>query len=114
MKKTLIILTCILLISAGFMGLDDKPVPIPPSKQRTGDAKAGYEYLVNGDYVRSGLPINVFRLGYTQYDSSLLHRVGLNANIPYDFTAQRAPNGEIIVAPNCLQCHAMAFDGKLV
>ncbi|RYY98027.1 MAG: c-type cytochrome, partial [Chitinophagaceae bacterium] len=70
--------------------------------------------LVNGDYVRSGLPLNVFRMGYLNYDSSLLPRTGLNANMPYDFTALRATNGEVIVAPNCLQCHAMPFDNKLV
>jgi hypothetical protein len=26
----------------------------------------------------------------------------------------QAPNGEMVVAPNCLQCHAQVFDGKLI
>ena len=26
----------------------------------------------------------------------------------------KAPNGEIVVAPNCLQCHAQVFENKLI
>jgi mono/diheme cytochrome c family protein len=115
MKKLIVLsLMTLGLLAFRFLDRGDKPVPIPPSKQRKGNAQKGYDYLVNGDYVRSGLPLNVFRMGYLNFDSSLLPRTGLNANIPYEFTAQRAPNGEVIVAPNCLQCHAMVFDGKLV
>ncbi|TCJ17769.1 c-type cytochrome [Flaviaesturariibacter flavus] len=116
MKKTaFFLLTCIGVIASAYIGIGEKPVPIPPSKQRGGgNAQDGYRYLVNGDYVRGGLPLNIFRMGYISFDSSLLPRTGLNANIPYDFTAQRAANGEVIVAPNCLQCHASVFDGKLV
>ncbi|TAL49369.1 MAG: hypothetical protein EPN92_02860, partial [Chitinophagaceae bacterium] len=54
----------------------DEPVPIPPSTQRTGgDAAKGYHYLINGDYVKSGVPENIFRMGigkptiYLQRDS---------------------------------------------
>ena len=32
----------------------DKPVPIPASPQRSGDADAGYHYLITGDYLKSG------------------------------------------------------------
>jgi hypothetical protein len=113
-KLALLSLLCSALLAFRFLGSGEKPVPIPPSKQRKGDARKGYDYLINGNYVRSGLPLNVFRMAYLSFDSSLLQRSGLNANIPYDFTAQKAPNGEIIVAPNCLQCHAMVFDGQLV
>ncbi|TCZ70580.1 c-type cytochrome [Flaviaesturariibacter aridisoli] len=115
MKKTLILLTCLALMAFGYYGLNDGPVQIPPSKQRGGgDPKKGFQYLVYGDYVRSGLPINVFRMGFTRFDSSLLPRTGINSNIPYDFNALRQKNGQVIVAPNCLQCHAMPFEGKLV
>ncbi|GAB4091092.1 c-type cytochrome [Flaviaesturariibacter terrae] len=114
MKKTLILLSCLALMAFGYFGTGQDPVAIPPSKQRTGNAARGYDYLVTGDYVRSGIPINLFRMGFTKYDSSLLPRTGLNANMPYDFTAQRTANGAVIAAPNCLQCHAMPFDGKLV
>ncbi|RYZ23828.1 MAG: c-type cytochrome [Chitinophagaceae bacterium] len=116
MKKTALFLISIIAATAlAFVGMSENPVSIPPSRQRGGgDAKKGFDYLVNGDYVRGGLPLNIFRMGYISFDSSLLRRTGLNANIPYEFTAQRAANGEVVVAPNCLQCHAMPFDGQLV
>ncbi|RYY90355.1 MAG: c-type cytochrome [Chitinophagaceae bacterium] len=114
MKKTLLLLTCCALMAFGYYGLNGDPVPIPPSKQRKGDARKGFDYLVYGDYVRSGLPISLFRMGFTKFDSTLLPRTGLNSNIPYDFTARRTAKGSVIVAPNCLQCHAMPFEGKLV
>jgi hypothetical protein len=31
----------------------------------------------------------------------------------HQYTAVKAPNGEVVVAPNCLECHAQVFDGKL-
>jgi hypothetical protein len=34
----------------------DEPVPIPPSKQRTGDPGTGFTYLTTGDYLKSGIP----------------------------------------------------------
>ncbi|RYY91409.1 MAG: hypothetical protein EOO11_22755, partial [Chitinophagaceae bacterium] len=115
MKKLLLFsLLCCGLLAFRFLGSNEKPVPIPPSKQRSGNARKGFDYLVYGDYVRSGIPINLFRIGFTKFDSSLLPRTGINANIPYDFNALPMATGGVIVAPNCLQCHAMPFDGQLV
>ncbi len=37
-------------------------VPIPPSKQRSGDAAKGYQYLITGDYLKSGIPYSFFKL----------------------------------------------------
>jgi len=113
--KKIILLTfvCVALMAFGYLGFQEEPEVIEPSPQRTGgDAGKGYDYLVNGDYVRSGLPLQVFRLAYGKSDS-LLQRPGANAGIPFGFTAVKAGNGEIVVAPNCLQCHASVFDGKL-
>lgn len=91
-----------------------KPEFIPPSVQRTGDAKQGYNYLTTGDYLKSGIPLNIFLMGMKKDTNNYLNRTGNNKNIPYDYTAVKAPNGEQIVAPNCLQCHAQVFDGKLI
>ena len=91
-----------------------EPVPILPSKQRTGDAKAGYEYLTTGDYLRSGIPLSYFKLGFGKNTTNYLDRDGHNTDIPYDYTVVNAPNGELVVAPNCMQCHAQVFDGKLI
>jgi len=91
-----------------------EPVPVLPSKQRTGDVKAGYEYLTTGDYLRSGIPLSYFKLGFGKNSMNYLKREGVNADIPYDYTVVNAPNGELVVAPNCMQCHAQVFEGRLI
>ena len=118
MKKwVLVLLVCGLGISmtrflSPLAGGD--PVYVPPSKQRSGDAVEGYTYLTTGDYLKSGIPINYFKLGFGKSTLNYLQREGINKDIPYDYTAVKAFNGEIVVAPNCLQCHAQVFDGKLI
>jgi len=118
--KKLFILLFIASISLAFNNIsslftgEDKPTFIPPSKQRTGDAAKGWEYLTTGDYLKSGIPYSFFVLGAPGDTNNYLKRNGLNKNLSHDFTAVKAPNGEIVVAPNCLQCHAQVFDGKLV
>ena len=82
--------------------------------QRTGDAMAGYDYLVNGDYIKSGIPYNIFASVYGTDTANELNRIGDNASISHEFTAVDAPNGVRVVAPNCLQCHAQRLNGELV
>ncbi len=118
MRKILILslLAAIIFFSAFLTnGRDDKPVYVPPSKQRTGgNEKKGYDYLVTGDYVRSGIPYNVFLFGSGLSTTNYLNRKGWNQNISHEYTAIKASNGEMLVAPNCLQCHAQVFNGQLV
>ena len=92
---------------------ETKPVYIPESKQRSGDAKQGFTYLTTGDYIKSGIPYSYFKLGFGKSSNNYLQRDGLNKDISHEYTAVKAPNGEIVVAPNCLQCHAQVFDNKL-
>ena len=117
MKKTLVLLTLTAVIcSFTFLSKfsEEKPVPIPPSKQRTnGDVKKGYDYLVTGDYVKGGIPLNVFMFGMMG-QKTYLQRDGLNKNIGFAYTASKATNGEVLVAPNCLQCHAQVFENQLI
>ena len=119
MKKLLVLFT-IALISFAFINFtteldqSDSPTYIPPSKQRTGDATKGFEYLTTGDYLKSGIPYSFFMLGAPKDTNNYLNRSGFNKNLSHDFTAVKAPNGELVVAPNCLQCHSQVFDGKLV
>jgi hypothetical protein len=94
---------------------NEEPVPIPASKQRLGgDATKGYEYLVSGDYVRSGIPLSVFVAGGGKKDKVYINRSGLNEGIPHEYTVIKAGNGELLVAPNCLQCHAQVFEGEFI
>lgn len=90
-----------------------EPEYISPSAQRTGDAQKGYDYLINGDYIKSGLPFSFYKLLIGKDTSNQLGRTGRNAVLEYDFTAVKAPNGVDIIVPNCLTCHAQVFDGKL-
>jgi mono/diheme cytochrome c family protein len=92
----------------------NEPVPIPPSKQRTGDPATGFTYLTTGDYLKSGIPLSYFKMIFGKSSTNFLNRTGENKEIPYDYTAVKATNGEMVVAPNCLQCHAQVFDGKLI
>ncbi|HTS45042.1 MAG TPA: hypothetical protein VMH01_11645 [Puia sp.] len=117
MKKFLVIAgivaICVSFTSAVNYFSGEDPVPIPASKQRSGDAKQGYIYLTTGDYLKSGVPLSYFKLGFGKSSANYLQREGLNKEIPYEYTAVKAANGEIVIAPNCLQCHAQVFDGKL-
>ncbi len=81
---------------------------IPPTSNRTGDAMEGKDYLFNGDYVESGIPIGLFgsTIGSMEESNNYLNRSGINENIPYGYTASTQVNGATIVSPNCFQCHA--------
>ncbi|HEU4471742.1 MAG TPA: c-type cytochrome [Flavisolibacter sp.] len=117
MKKAVLVPSLLLaIILCSFVPdlIEDKPVYIPPSPQRIGDAAKGYTYLVTGDYVRGGIPYNAFLFAQGPAANNFLQRSGLNSNLSHEYTAVTAPNGEVLVAPNCLQCHAQVFDGKLV
>ncbi len=116
MKKLLVIggLICFSFSSAILFKQEIEPVPVLPSKQRTGDAKQGFEYLTTGDYLRSGIPLSYFKMVFSKTSLNYLNRGGINTDIPYDYTVINAPNGELVVAPNCMQCHAQVFDGKLI
>ncbi|MDP4217251.1 MAG: c-type cytochrome [Bacteroidota bacterium] len=92
---------------------EDKPVPIPPSPQRSGDVKKGYAYLTTGDYLKSGIPYGLFLIGTGRNRENYLQRDSPNTYISHEYTAVAAPNGELVVAPNCLQCHSEVFNNKL-
>ncbi len=116
MKKYVVILM-LCLLGFGFNVLvepdPNDPVFIPPSPQREGNPDSGYQYIVTGDYVNSGLPTFLYKLGFGRA-KDLLKRDGKNAGIRHDFNVVNAPNGEEIVVPNCLQCHAQVFDDRLI
>ena len=115
MKKLLIIAVLISswLAYISFVSDNNKPVSIPATMQRPGHAAKGYQYLITGDYLKSGIPYNLFKLVIGKRKENYLERDSFNKDINYDFTAIKAPNGQMVVAPNCLQCHAQVFDGQL-
>ena len=119
MKKW-IVLTCIVTGSVAFTGIlqtgnNYDPVPVPASPQRTGgDPEEGFKYLTTGDYVKGGIPYNVFIMGVGKDRRNFLERSGKNEKVGYGYTVITAANGELLVAPNCLQCHAQEFEGELI
>jgi len=119
MKKWFVLLL-LMLLGIGFTSMikvfqEEEPVPIPPSPQRLGgNPQKGFEYLTTGDYLKSGIPYNLFLVGRGKDKNNYLNRQGLNKDLSHEYTVVKALNGENVVAPNCLQCHAQVFDGKLV
>lgn len=79
---------------------------IPVSAQRIGDAEIGYQYLISGAYMSSGIPYDAYIRGFGEDNSNLLGRTGDNAKVLYDYTVVTAANGVQIVSPNCMSCHA--------
>ena len=116
MKKlfvaVLIVCSCVSFVT--ITSPTDDPVAIPPSKQRVGSADSGFHYIISGDYVNSGIPFGLYNLGFKKEKTNLLNRQDENAEVRYDFNVVKASNGENVVVPNCFQCHAEFFDGKLI
>ncbi len=116
-KQSLVIffLIALVLLSLAFTieFAGDKLTYIPPSVQRTGDSAKGYNYLITGNYLKSGVPYSYYKLLMPMDKHNYLNREGKNAFVPYDFNVVLSPNKTEVVVPTCLQCHAQVFDGKL-
>ncbi|RYY27788.1 MAG: c-type cytochrome [Chitinophagaceae bacterium] len=116
--KKFVVLSLLVICSFAFIRVSDlidfEPVPIPPSVQRLGgDVAKGYEYLTTGDYVKGGIPYSFWLLGVGKAKTNYLNRTGRNEKLAHDYTAIES-NGEILVAPNCMQCHAQVFEDSLI
>lgn len=87
---------------------------IEPSIQRNGDENKGYDYLVNGDYLKSGLGYKYYLLLNGKDKNNYLGRTGKAANVAYNFNLIKTKTNNNLVVPNCLQCHGQVFENKLV
>ena len=89
---------------------------IPSSIQRTGNAEAGKNYLLYGDFVDSGIPAELFNstLGMLLGKDNSLQRNGLNENLNFAYTRYITKEGVDLVAPNCFQCHAGVVDNQFI
>jgi len=109
----------VLLANRFFNPAPSAPLPpgvtyLEPSPQRSGDAVAGYNYLIYGDFVSSGVPLRVFKKVSGGASPDDLGRTGDAAGIPFRFNVVTAPNGVKVVAPTCLTCHAETLNGQLI
>lgn len=89
-------------------------IAIEESNQRIGDAEKGWDYLINGGYVSSGIPFDLYKSLFGDDTANVLQRTGDNALISPEFTSTVHKNGVKIVAPNCLTCHAQKLNGELI
>ncbi len=109
----LVILSATILLCIRATDGDPKKKFIEPSVQRSGDAAAGYDYLMNGDYVSSGIPVSLFSSNSSDSLSIDLGRVIQNHNLPPQFTHIIKDSVEM-VAPNCLSCHGEYLNGEYI
>ncbi len=117
MKKAAILLSSIIIVWAlvAFSKKEKdtaKPAFIPPSEQRPGDASKGYQYLITGDFLKSGFPYDFFIFANGK-GKNLLQRTGKNAAVDQGYNVVTNTDSVDIVIPTCLQCHSEVFDGKL-
>ena len=111
---------CTLAAGATVAAVDDARTPrfisLPENPQALGDPEAGFEYLLYGDYIGSGLPKRLFAslLGNDPAEP-LLDREGLAAGLPHVLNAFTMPSGaEVVAGINCLGCHSQELNGELV
>jgi mono/diheme cytochrome c family protein len=123
MKKLLVFLILILAYACStYKGLPPlatdngwKTKVIPPHpQQENGDPEAGYDYLVYGNYVGSGIPYNLAKRQFGKNPKNVLDREGINANINYQATVFPAKNGLMVANGNCFTCHAGSLNGQVV
>lgn len=88
-------------------------VSLPVNEQRAGDVQKGYDYLITGDFLKSGLPYGVFTTVRGKDKANLLQREGKNATVGYGYNIIEKDSVEMVI-PTCLQCHATEFEGQLV
>lgn len=85
---------------------------LEPTAQRAGDATAGLQYLMYGDYVSSGVPLAAY-IATQGVSSQDLGRTGDSAGVNYDYNVIEK-NGVKMAVPQCLNCHAQKLFGQLV
>ncbi len=95
---------------------------IPQKQLSGGDPQKGYEYLIYGDYMGTGIPYQTFKKVLNKQlkrlvgddDGKVLDRTGINEDIPFSHTAFTSPSGAKVVNGNCFSCHASHFNGEVV
>ncbi len=95
-------------------GYSEKLVAIPASVQRTGDPQKGLNYLIYGNYVKSGIPYGIYSTFLGNVKTNYLQRTGDAALLAHNVNVVEGKNGVKMVTPNCLQCHAQEFEGRLI
>jgi len=85
----------------------DKMIPISQvSPLPQGDPQAGFDYLVYGGYIGTGVPWDMLEKRLSDFEDTVLMREGVNANVPYTFNVFQTREGIQAMSGNCFTCHA--------
>ena len=103
-----------LVVDTKFEVSPDQVIKMESTAQRNGDPDVGRDYLLNGDYVDSGIPLSIYKTFLGIGDVDELQRSGINEGIHHEFNAFETEDGIELAAPNCLQCHSSYIDGQFV
>ena len=79
-----------------------------------GDAAAGWDYLVTGNYIGSGIPFDLVKKKIATQKDTVLNRTGVNKNLPFGLTAFQHSNGTTVMSGNCLTCHGGYLNGEFI
>ena len=90
-------------------------VDVPKSEQPPGDAKAGYQALLELGYVGCGLPWSMVEkyVTDTPEHEKVPGRTGDNALVSFSSSVVTTKKGVKTFTKNCLTCHAEYLDGKV-
>jgi mono/diheme cytochrome c family protein len=98
-----------------------EPDPLPTgatkieatTQRENGDSQKGYTYLVTGNYISSGILLDVFKSVFGASPDDL-KREGDNKGIPYNYNVVKSATGIKMVATTCLTCHAERVNGEII
>lgn len=90
---------------------------IVATPQVIGNADKGRDYLLHGDFIGSGLPLQLFRLldPPDPEQGSEIPRRGNADLFSLDLNAFEMPTGvEVVAGVTCLGCHGSTFNGEFI
>lgn len=90
-----------------------KRIPATP-QDLSGDPDAGYDYLLNGDYIGSGIPFGAFKRAIKTINKKYPHQLEGREEIPYIVNVFEAYNGAEVASGNCFGCHAAPLNDTLL
>jgi mono/diheme cytochrome c family protein len=83
--------------------------PSPP-----GDPEAGFDFLINGSYLGTGIPYAFLQKKVEKDRDTVLQREGSAGYVDYGANLFVAQNGVRVMNGNCFTCHAGEIDGKVI
>ncbi|MEM7658344.1 MAG: hypothetical protein AAF399_19615 [Bacteroidota bacterium] len=88
---------------------------ILPSKQATtGDPEAGFQYLIEGDYIGGGVPVEAYAKFMLEEPDTVLGRSGVAEFLPFTSNSFTAFSGAEVISGSCFTCHASPMGDSVI